>query len=319
MRYTYRIITLNTNGIENQTRLHMLDEFIKWHDIDIALLQEVTDKEKLTCRGYHVTANVGTTGRGTAIIHKLHIQFQRIERIPSGRGIAAYLDDACIINIYAPSGTAKRTEREEFFNTDILGLLPLSPIQLIIAGDFNCVLNNKDCTGQRTSSQALHRLINGLKLKDAWDPNINPYGFTHYTATGVTRIDRMYLSEDLICHKQGTETIAAAFTDHLAVLLRIQLATPRTLRGKGRWIMNTSFMEDPSCRRKIREEWKEWTKTIKRYLDITQWWTQFVKKRIKRLFIQERTEQNSNRRRMEDFYYSVIYDIVRQPAKMLTR
>jgi len=251
MRYIYRIITLNINGIENQTRLHMLEEFIKLHDIDIALLQEVTDEEKLTCRGYHVIANVGTTGIGTAIIHKLHIQFQRIERIPSGRGIAAYLGDACIINIYAPSGTAKRTEREEFFNTDILGLLPLSPIQLIVAGDFNCVLNNKNCTGQRTSSQALQRLTNGLKLKDPWDPNINPYGFTHYTATGATRIDRMYLSEDLIRHKQGTETIAAAFTDHLAVLLRIQLATPKNLRGKGRWIMNTSFMEDPSFRRKL--------------------------------------------------------------------
>jgi len=158
-------------------------------------------------------------------------------------------------------------------------------------------------------------LINGLKLKDAWDPNKNPFGFTHYTATGATRIDRMYLSEDLIRHKQGTETIAAAFTDHLAVLFRIQLATPRTLRGKGRWIMNTSFMEDPSFRWKLPEEWKEWTKTIKRYLDITQRWTQFVKKRIKRLFIQEGTEQNSNRRRMEDFYYGVIYDIVRQAGQ----
>ena len=51
MRYTYRIITLNINGIENQTRLRLLEEFIKRHDIDIALLQEVTDEEKLTCRG----------------------------------------------------------------------------------------------------------------------------------------------------------------------------------------------------------------------------------------------------------------------------
>ena len=149
----------------------MLEDFIKRHDIDIALLQEVTDEDKLTCRGYHVTAKVGITGRGTASIHKPHLEFQRIEHIPSGRGI----DETCIINIYAPSGTAKRTEREEFFSVDILGLLPLRPIQLIIAGDFNCVLNNKDCTGQRTNSQALRTLINGLKLKDAWDPNINPY------------------------------------------------------------------------------------------------------------------------------------------------
>jgi len=86
MRYTYRIITLNINGIENQTRLHMPEEFIKRHDIDIALLQEVTNEEKLTCRGYYVTANVGITGRGTAIIHKLHIKFQRIELYLRGGG-----------------------------------------------------------------------------------------------------------------------------------------------------------------------------------------------------------------------------------------
>jgi len=79
----------------------MLEEFIKQHDIDIALLQEVTDEEKLTCRGYHVTANVGITGRGTAIIHKLHIKLQRIEHIPSGRGIAAYLDDTYYKYLFA--------------------------------------------------------------------------------------------------------------------------------------------------------------------------------------------------------------------------
>jgi len=45
MQYTYRIITLNINGIENKTRLRMLEEFIQRHDIDIALLQEVTDEE----------------------------------------------------------------------------------------------------------------------------------------------------------------------------------------------------------------------------------------------------------------------------------
>jgi len=134
---------------------------------------------------------------------------------------------------------------------DILGLLPLSPVQLIIAGGFNCVLSNNDCTGQRISSHALQRLSNGLKLKVAWDQNKNPHGFNHYTATGPTCIDRLYLSEDLIRHKQGTETIAAAFSDHLAVLLRIQLVTPRSLRGKGRWIMNNSFMEDASFRRKL--------------------------------------------------------------------
>jgi len=140
-------------------------------------------------------------GRGTAILHKLNIQLHRIEHIPSGRGTAVYFDDTCIVNIYAPSGTAKRAEREDFYNSDIIGLLPLKPTKLILTGDFNCVINNNDCTGQRTCSRALERLINGLQLKDAWDTEMNPHIYTHYTTAGVARIDRIYQSEDLLLNK----------------------------------------------------------------------------------------------------------------------
>jgi len=59
---------------------------------------------------------------------------------------------------------------------------------------------------------------------------------THtYTATirqPVQHVDRIHLSEDLLCNKEGVETTAAAFTDHLAVLIQIKLATPIILRGE---------------------------------------------------------------------------------------
>jgi len=235
----------------------MLEEFVHRHDVDLALLQEVTDGDKLVCKGYHSTINIGTTGRGTAILHKLNIQLHRIEIIPSGRGTAVYFDDTCIVNIYAPSGIAKRAEREDFFNSDIIELLPLKPTKLILAGNFNRVINNNDCTGQRTCSRALERLIKGLQLKDAWDTETNPHVYTHYTTAGAARIDRIYLSDDLLLNKRGSETIAAAFTDHLAVLIRIKLATPITLRGRGRWCMNTSLLKDVPFRRKLRAEWNE--------------------------------------------------------------
>jgi len=86
MQYTYRILTLNINGIEPHNRIRKLEEFVHRHDVEIALLQEVTDGDKLICKGYHFTINIGTTGQGTAILHKLNIQLHRIERIPSGSG-----------------------------------------------------------------------------------------------------------------------------------------------------------------------------------------------------------------------------------------
>jgi len=226
-----------------------------------------------------------------------------------------YFNDTCIVNIYVPSGTAKRAEREDFFNSGILGRLPLSPTELILAGDFNCVTNNNDYNGQRTCSRAPERLINGLRLKYAWDIETNQHVYSHYMPAGVARTDRIYLSEDLLCNKQCAETIAAAFTHHLAVLIRIKLATPIILRGSGRWCMNTSFLKDATFRRKLREAWNEWTKHIKRYPDIMHWWIHYVKHKIKLLFTRGGAERNADRRRMEDFYYTVIYDVVRNPGQ----
>jgi len=176
-------------------------------------------------------------------------------------------------------------------------------------------MNNNDCTGQRTCSRALERLINGLRLKNAWDKETNPHVYTHYAPAGAARIDRIYLSEDLLCNKQGAETIAAAFTDHLAVLIRVKFATPIIFRGRGRWYMNTSLLKDAPFRRKVRDVWNEWTKHIKRYPDIMHWWVHYVKQKIKLLFTKEGTERNADRRRLEDFYYTVIYDVLRNPGR----
>ena len=197
----------------------MLEEFLHRHDVDIILLQEVTNGDKLVFKGYQSIINIGTLGRGTAILYKLHLQLYRFERIPTRRWIAAYLENTCIVNMYAPSGTANRSEREEFFNSDVVELLPQSPTKLTLDGDFNCVLSNGGCTGQRTCSRALDRLIYGIRLKDALDVALNPHAFTNFTSTGAARLGRIYsyMTEDLLCNKQGTEIMAADFTDHLSV------------------------------------------------------------------------------------------------------
>jgi len=110
----------------------------------------VTNGDILDVKGYHTITNIGTSLRGTAILHKLNIKLHRVERLPTGRGISVYLGGACIVNTYVPSGTARRTEMEEFFNEGIIGLLHTSPTNLLLAGDFNCLLNSSDSTGQRT-------------------------------------------------------------------------------------------------------------------------------------------------------------------------
>ena len=76
--------------------------------------------------------------------------------------------------------------------------------------------------------RALTRLVTGLDLMDVWDMNQGQMIYTHYTAQGVSRLDRIYLSRQLLKSKQGMESIAAAFTDDLAVMLRVSLSAPCT-------------------------------------------------------------------------------------------
>jgi hypothetical protein len=113
---------------------------------------------------------------------------------------------------------------------------------MIIAGDFNCVLSSADTTGRGNYSTALDILTKGLGLKDVWEsPQTRPT-YTHYTSMGASRLDRIYVTENLRKNKKGVETVAAAFTDHLAVVLRITLDTRNICRGRGYWKMNVSLL-----------------------------------------------------------------------------
>jgi exonuclease III len=89
----------------------MLEEFLHKHDIDIALLQEITHPELSTLRNYNAHINQGTEGRGTAILTKAEITVTNTKRLPSGMRIASIINGTWIINIYA-STEAEKNDRE---------------------------------------------------------------------------------------------------------------------------------------------------------------------------------------------------------------
>jgi exonuclease III len=80
----------------------MLDAFVRLHDIDILLTQEVTNPFTIGFQGYTIHYNIGTSRRGTAILTRETIVVTNLFRIPSGRAIAASLGTLLIVNVYAP-------------------------------------------------------------------------------------------------------------------------------------------------------------------------------------------------------------------------
>ena len=78
--------------------------------------------------------------------------------------------------------------------------------------------------------------------------------------------------------------------------------------------MNTSFLKEMSFRAKIRDAWEEWKTHLKSYPDIVHWWVHYAKRRIRSLFMREGVERSRDQIRLEEFYYTAIYEVLQQPA-----
>ena len=65
-------------------------------------------------------------------------------RLPSDRGKTAEYQGIWLVNIYASSGETRKNEGENFYNGDLTYLLQTSPSEMVLAGDYNCVLAQTD-------------------------------------------------------------------------------------------------------------------------------------------------------------------------------
>jgi hypothetical protein len=225
--------------------------------------------------------------------------------------MAAEFRGMCLINIYAPSGPAKRQEREHFYNSELAYLMRAAQVNILLGGDFNSELDTGETTGHYNYSRALAGLVHGFEMWDVWRKHPVGCAYTHYSPTGATRIDRIYATKELFDRKIAEETVAAAFTDHHAVKLRLALDIPILRRGRGIWKLNTSLLEDAECKAKLRQQWEHWTRQRRLYPESTMWWGRFVKKKFRHFFNQEGAERRRNLREMENFYCECTYDVRR--------
>ena len=109
--------------------------------------------------------------RGKAIPTREGISLENVTTPQSGRAIAAQFREMWIINIYAPSGTARKQDRENFYNNEIPYILAPAGTHKLLGGDFNCVSDPTDATGAYNYSRALREVILGLAMADTWQPN----------------------------------------------------------------------------------------------------------------------------------------------------
>jgi len=155
--------------------------------------------------------------------------------------MTADFQNVTIVNIYALSGARRRRDRENFFSNELTYLLRGIPPSLLVGGDFNSVLPNLDAAGQPNYSRALQEFVKGFDLVDTWKASQERATYTHYTSWGTSRIDRLYALRNLSRQKRGAEKRIAAFTGHLAVVIRTVLEATTMRRGRSYWNMNTLY------------------------------------------------------------------------------
>ena len=199
----------------------------------------------------------GANRRSTAIIARGGINLENIIMSPTGRAMAAKFREIWLINVYTPSGTAMKQEREHFFNSELPYLLTGEMGYIMLGGDFNCILGASNTAGGITYSPALVELVHGLELIDTWLGNPTRKVYTHYSASGATRIDRIYATRELFERKLSVEVIVATFTDHLAVCLRISTDVPIMWKGRGLWKMDSVVIPEKAYMEKLRTLWRQ--------------------------------------------------------------
>jgi hypothetical protein len=77
--------------------------------------------------------------------------------------------------------------------------------------------------------------------------------------------------------KIGVETVAAAFTDHLAVVLRLRVDIPILRKGRRLWKMNTPFIEENRCKENLRQQWDLWKRRKLLFTEATMWLGRYIK------------------------------------------
>ena len=241
---------------------------MKDHNFDLILLQETHSTS--SCEkywraewGHPICYAHGTSeSRGCAILLSgslQEIKINDIKRDINGRYIIMKIElnketyaFACI---YAPN-----EDDPSYFSTVFQQIEKMKADHLIIGGDFNTILSNKDIKGGRGHTHSkctslINDYIETLGIVDIWrNRNEEKFRYTffrHKPYPIMERIDYILVSFQLQQKIFCCDIQPSYLSDHgiPTIILKIE---NNLARGKGRWMLNTSHLDDanyvdPTC------------------------------------------------------------------------
>ncbi|KAJ4440325.1 hypothetical protein ANN_08464 [Periplaneta americana] len=276
------------------------------------LLQEVnTENFDFIGPEYDYVVNTGDENRGRAVIYRCGLAVDAIEKHPSGRVISMKVNNIQVLNVYLPSGTNHRQERENFLSKELPFFLRHRYDCLLIGGDWNCVLHAKDQTGQYNPSPVLTNMTQDLQLVDTWELlHGNRVEYTFRRQNGASRLDRFYITRTHSKYVYRIQVFPTPFSDHDCVLLSLQTDIPLPLYGKSFWKLNNTLLYIPEISEQFSQHFEKLTiRANNSKLNILQKWLNIIKPGIKSYFQQAGIIRAAENRETLNFYYQLLNEL----------
>ena len=231
--------------------------YFRKHKFDIVCLQEchVTQKDYNVWEkqwGGKVFFNEGTNRRnGEVILVSKYFAGQVNLDVAKERIITVTVKygkyDLKVCNLYAPNNS---DEKLSFFSDLQVYFRDSDLDNLILFGDFNCVLDNHSdiISGQPHKNEEVrcfNHMINALGLKDSWralHDTEKDFTWSRCNPFIARRLDYCFVSEDIFQSCSTCDHLSVPNSDHKVITMKLDESN--FVRGPGYWKFNNSFLKD---------------------------------------------------------------------------
>ena len=284
----FNILSLNCNGIADGLKRKDVFDRLRKLDCNIYMLQEthLKESEETYIRsgwGYQVIlAGNSSNAGGTAILFKNNFEYSisRVLTDPNGQYIIIEIKfmnkTFTLVNLYGPS----RGDNEIFFENISRLLEDFDDNQIIMGGDFNCVLDlvkdrkNHTTFNSRPRSRAkIFEIMGKYNLTDIFrhlHPDKESYTWCRFNSTIQARLDFFLVSDDLSNDVKELKVSSRYKSDHAPVILTLNKTS--FTRQKTFWKFNNSLLYDVDyvkiVKNVIRETKKEYCNLVYDFAEI---------------------------------------------------
>ena len=255
-----RVVTCNVNGLRKRLTRYAIFREIETLKCDVAFLQEsfitndIAENFKRMWGGTLLYTKGTTHSLGNIILISNKFDHGNLRVIYNSDrilGISFTHNDQtylCLC-VYYPNECDKKIK----FNIEMSNICRqhyTNDMHLIIAGDFNCTIDNKlDNLGGNPHSPnevlALNRFVQSYNLYDAWrlhNFQNKEHTWRHKSKLISRRIDYIFCSENVMNKCTHSFIYDMPFTDHRAVVADI--LTTDTKFGPNYWKFNNALLEN---------------------------------------------------------------------------